>query len=375
MPSASSDDRPGAKTSTGSPPAPSDGSASTGRSRLSSMVPRPRNTSVDPAASSAVASVERDAQQTLDRGPHGVEPAIGIGLGDPAPQPSVGVVGQVGVASRRHDDDRSASGHPVRPAAPGRTPPGWRPDPGRRERPPGRWVSAAAGSGAAARRGHLGPSVLARSVSTATQPRTGSSATASSPDHERGDGPVRRRRRRDARSRCRRPGTGHGRSMSPITAAGTRKSRGRPSATRARRSVEETSSRGTSTRIHGAMAGSSTGRARPVDHDHPREADDLLPALPGRRVRPPRRRRRWCEVRHPGYRSRSSDDGVGGVAAPASIDLHGARLDPVDVPEAAALHHGQPIGGRGDGPGARLLPRHDGQPPGRRRRAAGHGGR
>ena len=122
-----------------------------------------------------------------------------------------------------------------------------------------------------------------------------------------------------------------------------------------RRSVLDTSRRGTSTRSNAQSAGRRDVDARALDDDELGPVAHLVDALPGRHAgrrvladdheerhgsgprRAARRRCRPCSV-----------------AAPAQLEVAG--LEPVDVGDRGG-HHGQAIGGRAERAGADLLPR------------------
>ena len=128
-----------------------------------------------------------------------------------------------------------------------------------------------------------------------------------------------------------------------ITGGVSRKSSGRPSTTRARRSVLDTSRWGTSTWTQSKPPGRSADEARPVDHHERRAVGDLLVALPreeaGGGVLAEDR-----EQLGPGWSSASVDQRVGGVGGAARGR---ARCRwPRDPRTAADRLLDQPRGGR-----------------------------
>ena len=119
----------------------------------------------------------------------------------------------------------------------------------------------------------------------------------------------------------------------------------------------ETSSRGTSTRIHSPTAGNDGQlhrRSGPIDHDEPRSVEHLFEALPGRQPR-------GGVVADDGEELRAREpftqlsQGVGREADPAPRDLEVARLDALDTLDRRRDHR-EPVRRTRDQPPALLLP-------------------
>ena len=146
--------------------------------------------------------------------------------------------------------------------------------------------------------------------------------------------------------------------MPSITGGVRRNSSGRPSTTRARRSVLDTSRWGTSTWTQSKPPGRSATKPGPVDHDERRALGDLAVALPreesGRGVLAEDREQLGAGVPLGEVGQR-----VGGVGDAAPVELDARGLEPLDVTDGL-LDQPQPVPGRCDGPAGFLLPRHVG---------------